>query len=177
MIFRRFKTVPLQLLLLAMLLGSCASKPSFSQKRNDIAKLPNTFPIIEQLQLVQYGTGAQEIFHYRRGFLSKSGSSRTYYDAETHTQKSFPPFDGQAHTDLKALEDAIAKTGVSVTAIRRLKYDAKGKILFAEFHLPSDFAGFHYVYSPNYKTLPTSNRDSKYSPINQDWYFALEDSN
>jgi hypothetical protein len=163
-------------LLIAVLLISCNSKPSPSQQVGDVAKLPSSFPVIERLQLVAYGTDAQEIFHYRRGGLSKSGSSRTYFDAETRTQKSFPPFDAQAQADLTALEDAIAKTGVRITGISGLKYDSEGKIVFAEFHL-SDFVRFHYVYSPNYKPLPTSNRDSKYTRINDDWYFVVEDWN
>jgi hypothetical protein len=162
---------------IALLLISCNSKPPPSQQVGDVAKLPSSFPIIERLKLVEYGTGAQEIFHYRRGFLSKSGSSRTYYDAETLTQKPFPPFDAQAQADLAALEDAIAKTGVRIARISGLKYDSKGKIAIAEFHLLSDFAHFHYVYSPNYKTLPTSTRDSTYTRINDDWYFVVEDWN
>ncbi|NKB18808.1 MAG: hypothetical protein HC770_13680, partial [Pseudanabaena sp. CRU_2_10] len=141
-------------MLIALLLTSCNSKPSPSQQVDDVTKLPSSFPIIERLKLVEYGTGAQEIFHYRRGFLSKSGSSRTYYDAETRTQKSFPPFDAQAQADLAALEDAIAKTGVSITRISGLKYDSKGKIAIAEFQLRSNFAPLRYVFSPNYKTLP-----------------------
>jgi hypothetical protein len=164
-------------LLIAFLLISCNSKPSPSQQVGDVAKLLSSFPIIERLQLVAYGTDAQEIFHYRRGFLSKSGSSRTYYDAETRTERTFPPFDAQAQADLAALEDAIAKTGVRITRISGLKYDSKSKIAIAEFHLRSDFSRFHYVYSPNYKTLPTSNRNSKYTRINDDWYFVVEDWN
>lgn len=161
-------------LLIALLLTSCNSKPSPSQQVDDVAKLPSSFPIIERLKLVEYGTGAQEIFHYRRGFLSKSGPSRTYRDAETLSEKSFPPFDAQAQADLAALEEAIAKTGVRVTRISGLKYDLKGKIVFAEFQLQPNLL---YVFSPNYTTLPTSNRNSAYTRINDDWYFVVEDWN
>ncbi|NJL43107.1 MAG: hypothetical protein HC935_06745 [Pseudanabaena sp. SU_2_4] len=58
-------------LLIALLLTSCNSKPSPSQQVDDVTKLPSSFPIIERLKLVEYGTGAQEIFHYRRGFCPK----------------------------------------------------------------------------------------------------------
>lgn len=162
--------------LTAVLLISCTSKPSPEQQLRDVTQLPTCFPVIERLKLMEYGTGAQEIFHYRRGYLSRSGSRRTYFDGETRTRKPFPPFDTQAQKDLAELEGSLAKTGVRVTHISMIRYDARGKLLYAEFSLPSSLAPLRYVYSPNYGEIPDATEGQRFTPINRDWYFMVDDA-
>ena len=159
----------------ALLLVGCNSIPSTDQQYSDATNLKLTFPVIERLQLVEYGTGAQEQFYYKRGAFSKSG--RTYFDGETRSIKSFPAFDAQAQTDLAALEDAINQSGVRVIGISSPRYDAKGRLIFAEFNLPTNFAPLRYVYSPSYGKVPKASHGQQFTPIDRDWYFMVDDWN
>jgi hypothetical protein len=158
-----------------LLLVGCDAIPSIDQQYSDATNLKLTFPAIERLQLVEYGTGAQELFHYRRGAFSKSG--RTYFDGETRSTKSFPAFDAQAQKDLAVLEDEIAQSGVRVSRISGVRYDARGRLMHAEFNLPANFAPSRYVYSPNYRKAPEATHGKRSTHIDSDWYFLVDDWN
>jgi hypothetical protein len=158
----------------ALMLVGCDAIPSVDQQYSDATNLKLTFPAIERLQLVEYGTGAQELFHYRRGTFSKSG--RTYFDGETGSTKFFPAFDAQAQQDLAMLEDAIAQSGVRVSGISGTRYDAKGHLMQAEFNLPANSAPLSYVYSPSYGEVPATH-GQRITRINSDWYLLQDDWN
>ena len=163
------------LILIVLLVGGCTShQKDASDYGKDIAALEEIFPLLEadKVAAFRYQDWCK-VLSYTRGSFANTTQSTCTYLAPT-TPKAF---DTTAENDLRHIWENVKSTGSGVYVISDIRFDASGKLVYAEFDCSRDFVRQRYVFDPGY-TLPADWPNERWhTRINADWYYIHEDWN
>jgi hypothetical protein len=164
--------LPILFSLFNLALVGCDSQFTLARQQRDIANLPQTFNILEKLQVRDYRNQDWcKNIAYKGGKFSNNNGRSTCNLFEGHAKE----FDSQSDHDFQAVDRAITNANIKIYYMSA-EYDRTGKLTQAEYTLAQ--CPCTYVYSPAYKQLPPNQgKEMEYTAINQDWYFEITDWN
>ncbi|MBE9030517.1 hypothetical protein IQ266_12325 [filamentous cyanobacterium LEGE 11480] len=166
----------LSLLLSIVLLTGCAtSAKDPSRHAPDTVALAKLLPVLEKNKVTNFHYQDWcKLLSYKRGSFVKTPEPDYCRAQPSETPKAFST---KAEADFEQMWQQVKLTRSGVYVISDIRYDAAGKIVYAEFDCTHEFVRQRYVYEPGYKLAADLPHERWNTKINANWYYVREDWN